>query len=220
MLKHVLQYLLITCAFVSIPFVLYFAIVAFGDVATEGQQEAQVAPSPDSRLQPTPDLPPTPLVSELAQMPADAESSDDPMILDLDEIGAAFWLKRQDNGMYDGVANLSWIADGVDETEADPVAALIELSLDEPETAILYIETPWFNDGLTEDEAWAFLGLTYIDYFAGDTSTQTSRLPWVVDGIDESESWAISSLPDIFDESPRSRQHAHIKALVQGWDQR
>ena len=106
--------------------------------------------------------------------------------------------------MYDAVADLNWVADGIDANERDPAMVLIELGLDAPVVAAEYIETSWFNDDLTEDEAWAFLGLTYIDSYATDDSSMVSRLPWVLDGIDEDESWAVSSLPDLFNESPES----------------
>ena len=103
------------------------------------------------------------------------------------------------------MANLHWIADGVDEDiEMEPVKVLLELSLDEPGIAIRFIEMPWFNDGLTEYEVWAFLALLYIDSFTPNASTQVSRSPWVMDGVSDFESWAITSLADIFDESPET----------------
>ena len=58
MLKHVLQYLLITAGFVAIPFVLYFAVTVFSDVTTEVEQEQntqQVTASPSPS--PSPELP-------------------------------------------------------------------------------------------------------------------------------------------------------------------
>ena len=116
------------------------------------------------------------------------------------------------------MANLHWIADGVDEDiEMEPVKVLLELSLDEPGIAIRFIEMPWFNDGLTEEEAWAFLALLYIDSFTPNASTQVSRSPWVMDGVSDFESWAITSLAEIFDESPETANSLHFKALVQGW---
>ena len=211
MLKHVLQYLLIIAAFVSLPFVLYFAIVAFGDVATEAQQEQEtpepVSPPPGPAVEsPSTTPPPT-------AVPSDDTPGEGSILLDIDEVGAAFWLKRRDDGMYDAVANLSWVADGVDEIEEDPVMVLIELGLDEPLTASHFIETSWFNDGLTEDEAWAFTGATYIDSFVSDGSMLMRQLPWVVDGISKEESWALSSLADISDES----DEAAIALMSKTW---
>ena len=203
MLKHVIQYLLITAAFVSLPVVRYFAIIAFAEVAADTQQELQEPPLPEARPSPTPEPPATPPPTT-TPTPTEEKPTAGPTTLALDEVGAAFWLKRRDEGMYESIANLNWIADGIDPHERDPVMVLIELGLDAPIVATKYTETSWFNDDLTEDEAWAFLGLTYIDSYATDDSSMVSRLPWVLDGIDEDESWAVSSLPDIFDESPES----------------
>lgn len=201
MLKHVLQYLLIAASFVSIPFVLYFAIAAFADVVDKVGAEKQSAESPASSPCPTPELRTATRRPTATSIPTKAVSAD---VLDLDEVGSAFWLKRRNYEMYDTVANLRWISDGVDDIETDPVMVLIELGMDGPSIANEYIETPWFNDDLSEDEAWAFLGLTYIDAFGPEGSERVIRLSWVVDGISEDESWTISSLPDIFDESPEA----------------
>ena len=209
MLKHVLQYLLITAGFVAIPFALYFAVEAFSDVATEVEQEqkTQAISSPSPILSPEPPAEPSPSPSSLStpQVSEDARPAEEPSIWELDDVAPSFWLKKRNNGLYDVVANLHWIADGVDEDiEMEPVKVLLELSLDEPGIAIRFIEMPWFNDGLTEEEAWAFLALLYIDSFTPNASTQVSRSPWVMDGVSDFESWAITSLADIFDESPET----------------
>ena len=208
-LKHVLQYLLITAGFVAIPFVLYFAVKAFSDVATEVEQEqkTQAISSPSPTLSPEPPAEPSPSPSSLStpQVSEDARPAEEPSIWELDDVAPSFWLKKRNNGLYDVVANLHWIADGVDEDiEMEPVKVLLELSLDEPGIAIRFIEMHWFNDGLTEEEAWAFLALLYIDSFTPNASTQVSRSPWVMDGVSDFESWAITSLADIFDESPET----------------
>ena len=204
MLKHVLQYLLITAAFVSLPFVLYFAVIALAEVDAEAQRESLEPPLPEARSSPTPEPLTTPIPTTTTPTSIDEKPTAGTNTLTLDEVGGAFWLKRRDEGMYDAVADLNWVADGIDANERDPVMVLIELGLDAPIVAAEYIETSWFSDALTEDEAWAFLGLTYIDSYATDDSSMVSRLPWVLDGINENESWAVSSLPDIFDGSPES----------------
>ena len=203
MLKHVIQYLRIAAAFVSLPFMLYFAVIAFREVAAETQRESQGSPLPEVPPWPSPEPLTTPIPTTTPTQ-TNERLGTELTTLTLDEVGAAFWLKRRDDGMYDAVASLNWIADGIDDIEQDPVVVLIELALDAPSVAAEYIETSWFNDDLSEDEAWAFMGLTYIDSYAADDSLMVSKLPWVLDGIDEDESWAVSSLPDIFDESPEA----------------
>ena len=203
MLKHVLQCLLITAGFVAIPFALYFAVTAFSDVATEVEQEQK------TQATASPELPQEQVLSPFSlttpQMPEEERVVESPSMWELDDVAPSFWLKKRNNGLYDVVANLHWIADGVDEDiEMEPLKVLLELSLDEPGIAIRFIEMPWFNDGLTEDEVWAFLALLYIDSFAENASAEVSRSLWVMDGVSDFESWAISSLADIFDESPEA----------------
>ena len=168
--------------------------------ATPGKADTpSPSPEPPAEPSPSPSSLSTPHVSE------DARPAEEPSIWELDDVAPSFWLKKRNNGLYDVVANLHWIADGVDEDiEMEPVKVLLELSLDEPGIAIRFIEMPWFNDGLTEEEAWAFLALLYIDSFTPNASTQVSRSPWVMDGVSDFESWAITSLADIFDESPET----------------
>ena len=164
------------------PFVLYFVTVVGKDLETDDHQE-----------------------QEQEQETRVTYSAENPNVQKLDDIGEAFFLlKMRNNGLYDVVANLSWVADGVNEVENGPAMLLIKMSLDEPDTAIRFIEMPWFNDDLTEEEAWVFLRLRHIDSFATDASAQTSRLTWVVDGVNDFEFWAIISLSYIFDESPNA----------------
>ena len=110
-------------------------------------------------------------------------------------------MKSRDTGLFTSVANLSWVADGIDESESDTALSLIDLSLDNPEKAKGFIETPWFADGINADEAWAFTSLAYLFNEAPRIATTTSAMPWLEDGVDEQESVAISFLPDLVDES-------------------
>ena len=175
MLKHVIQFLLIALAFVSLPFVLYFAVIAFEEVAAETQQESQEPPLSDASPNSTTEPLAAPITTTTPTQ-ADQKLGAETTTLMLDEVGASFWLKRRGDGMYNAVAELNWVADGIDANELDPVIVLIELGLETPGVAAEYIETSWFNDDLTEDEAWTFLGLTYIDSYVTDDSSMVSRL--------------------------------------------
>ena len=121
--------------------------------------------------------------------------------LESEHFGNSLRLKSRDTGLFASVANLSWVADGIDESESDTALSLIDLSLDNPEKAKEFIETPWFADGINADEAWAFTSLAYLFNEAPRIATTTSAMPWLEDGVDEQESVAISFLPDLVDES-------------------
>ena len=110
-------------------------------------------------------------------------------------------MKSRDTGLFASVANLSWVADGIDESESDTALALIDLGLDNAESATRFIEAPWSADGINADEAWAFTSLAYLFNEAPGIAATTSTLSWLEDGIDEHESLAISFLPDLVDES-------------------
>ena len=203
MLKHVLVCLLMTVGFVSIPFVLLLGVAVFSDVETAVELEQNTGGLVSSPLS----EPPREQVSSSSAL-APAVASQDERVMEisggqeLDELEIAFWLKRRDGGLYKVVADLGWIADGVDEMEEDPAILLLELCLDEPAAAMRFIQTSWFNDGLTENEAWVFQALVYIDSFAANTSTEVSQFPWVIDGISNFESWALVSVAEMLYESP------------------
>ena len=205
MLKHVVQYLLLIAGFLSLPFLFYFAVVTFNDVEAKDERGVPEASASDSSVASVA----TPSVVRSMR----DEDSEGHEVLDIDEVGSVFWLKRRDNGMYETVSNLGWVADGIDDMEEEPVEVLIELGLDDPGLAIQYIEMPWFGDGLTEDEGSAFLGLTYIDYYVAEVGNLVGQLPWVVDGITEDEAWAALSVWELGVESPEA-----ANALIsKGW---
>ena len=125
-------------------------------------------------------------------------------LVDFEEHPGIFWLKRDDTGLYELIANLHWVADGIDELEQEPYDGLVWLATDEPSLAVDFIEMDWFSDGLSEDEAWAFLGLIYVDVYGPDAEYATEMVsyqPWVTDGLDDGEAWALGAMPDILDES-------------------
>lgn len=194
MLKHVLQYLLIAAGILAMPFLIYAAVVMFDDVATEER---------DRQAFPTIELLPS-------SQPSARERTGDPMaVYQFDDLEDAPLLKRQDSGIYDLLSELTWIADGVNESELEAVEIFIYLGMYDPGIAADFAQMPWLQDGLTEREAWAFDALSYYD---AEAPAQLRKLPWVLDGIDVREAWALNGLAAVFTQAPGPAEHLATRA--------
>lgn len=86
-----------------------FAVIAFGEIVAETQQESKEPHLPEAPPMPSPEQLATPIPTT-SPTQTDEKPGAEPTTLTLDDVGAAFWLKRQDDGMYDAVADLNWIA--------------------------------------------------------------------------------------------------------------
>ena len=141
---------------------------------------------------------PTPMVQ---RVPSADERAAALFSQELDDFPNASWLRESDLEAYHAIAQLGWVLDGISGMESDPVQALIDLGLENPESAITILKMPWLNDGMSEDEAWTVVALGYLAFDAPDTFERAMDMHWIGDGISEDESWAISSLSDIGMES-------------------
>ena len=120
---------------------------------------------------------------------------------DFNDFTNASWLQQHDPRLYGIASNLKWVSDGITEVESEPIQALVDLSIEDPVMAEMFIEAPCFADALSEDEAWAFTSVVYLAFEAPDTAARLVSIPWFADGIDEDEFWAVSSVADIAYES-------------------
>lgn len=173
-----------------------------GAVSNSPSPQGQVGTSDSVRRAPfglPPEMPSVFGHSLSGHAPASQRPLSDEKDYAFDELEDASTLKRQDNGIYELLTGLSWIADGVNEGELDTVATLIDFGIYEPVMAVDFIEMSWFRDGITKQEAWAFDAVAYYDSFAPD---RLRELPWVRDGIDSREAWALVGLAAVFAQAP------------------
>ena len=114
----------------------------------------------------------------------------------------ASWLSRNNPEVYNSIASLGWVSDGISSKEADSIQALIYLGIDAPDAAEVLMKTPWLADGIVEDEAWVVTSISYVAYDTPDVASELIGMSWLADGVDANESWAVSSLVYIAEESP------------------
>ena len=102
-----------------------------------------------------------------------------------------------------GIANLPWVADGINESESAAASELTTLAETNPPVALILLERPWVIDGVTGPEKAAIGRISDIGYdlptFAGAIADQ----PWLMDDVTQPESevveilWETSSLLDV-----------------------
>ena len=141
---------------------------------------------------------PVPTLEETLQ----AEPMPTPYPLELSRFEDASWLSRKDPQVYDSIASLVWVSDGISALEADPIQALIYLAIDDPVAAEVLLKLRWLADGINEDELWVVTSIGYLAYDTPDVASELVAMPWLSDGVDAKESWAVSPLVDISEESP------------------
>ena len=147
----------------------------------------------------------TPVFPTRVALPPEPTATPHP--LEFSDFANASWLQQNDPRLYDIVSELSWVSDGISEVESEPILALIELGIDNPTMATMFLETPWFTDAISEEEAWYFTSLVYLAYEAPDIADEITSRSWFADGIDGGESWAVISIADIAYESREAADH-------------
>ena len=125
---------------------------------------------------------------------------------ELDELPNASFLPRLNRDLFNTIAGLSWVIDGVSRMESEPAQSLVTLALEYPEAAGELLSMSWLADEINEDEAWTIGTLAYLAFDAPETFRRTAALPWIADGIDSDESWALGSLSDIALDSPQAAE--------------
>ena len=99
-----------------------------------------------------------------------------------------------------GIAKLSWIADGIDESERAAARELTTLVETNPPVALILLERPWVADGVTGIERAVIERINDIGYDLPMFAGEIVELPWLVDDVIQPESevveilWEISNL--------------------------
>ena len=173
-----------------------------------------IVPTPTVTSTPTPSaasagpvLPQIPFPSPVAQRTF--EPGERPAALstrDFDELPRVSFLRRSDDDIYQTIARLPWVLDGVSRVESEPAQSLVTLALEDPEAARELLRMSWLTDDLNEDEAWTVGTLAYLAFDSPETFRRIAALPWTADGIDTDESWALGSLSDIALDAPNAAE--------------
>ena len=102
--------------------------------------------------------------------------------------------------IYDAIAGLEWMGDGISEDESFALSALADLWLESPSAVSQLISKPWFDDGITEYESGVVAMLGAIYYETGYDS-ELAEMPFL-DSIELDDLFALSSLSVLAFESP------------------
>ena len=89
---------------------------------------------------------------------------------------------------------LSWIADGVDDSEREAAEELIRAALWEPDVFDALIEMPWLQGTPTTDEAHAIYDIRGLDWHSPLLSERILQKSWVQDDITRDEAIIIRRL--------------------------
>ena len=101
--------------------------------------------------------------------------------------------KRQ---IAEAILDVSWIADGVEESEREAVQALINFATSGlSETLVMSLmETAWVADGVSEDESAAIRHIRATAYESETLAMSLMEAAWLADGVSEDESGVIRDL--------------------------
>ena len=155
----------------------------------------------------SPTLPQIPFPSPVAQRTFGPDESQVALSnRKLDELPNAYLLPQINRDLFNTIARLPWIMDGLSNMESEPAQSLVRLALEYPEAADEMLRMYWMTDELDEDEAWTVGTLAYLAFDAPETFRRIAALPWVTDGIHADESWALGALSDIAMDAPHAAQ--------------
>ena len=99
-----------------------------------------------------------------------------------------------------GIVKLSWVADGIDESERAAAKELTTLTETNPPVALILLKRPWVADGVTGIERAVIERINDIGYDLPMFAGEIVELPWLVDDVIQPESevveilWEISNL--------------------------
>ncbi len=110
------------------------------------------------------------------------------------------WIDQRD--ITEWIVALSWINDGVDQSEAGAFQRFLEVAVADVALGEKMLGLLWINDGLTEAELMAFEDIADVAIEDAELAKEVMDLPWLMDGVSREEASAIRELRSIFEEDP------------------
>ena len=92
------------------------------------------------------------------------------------------------------IAEIRWVADGLEAGEVEPAQRLVDLALWFPEVFAMAVKQEWLRDNVTGDEKIALASIRWLSYYGDGLPTAISRMPWFGDGITADEATVIQNL--------------------------
>ena len=128
------------------------------------------------------------------------EEFEDSLRRTLEEFEDSSRLRTLAPDIYDAIAGLGWMEDGISEDESFALSALADLWLESPSAVSQLISKPWFDDGITEYESGVVAMLGAIYHETGYDS-ELAEMPFL-DSIELDDLFALISLIELAFESP------------------
>ena len=107
------------------------------------------------------------------------------------DIEHAAWLERNRPALANQLKGLSWVADGVEDSELEAAEALIAAARWYPVTFSALLEKPWVGDSITLHETTAITRIRFAAKYAPELAQQILQKSWVQDGIARDEAAVI-----------------------------
>ena len=102
------------------------------------------------------------------------------------------WLEQQEPQLASSIKELSWVLDGIDDTESKAIQDLLYVAYRDAEVASSIVSLGWVQDGIEDIEAEAIGWLSNI--VSAEVASSIVSLGWVQDGINAVEVEAIENL--------------------------
>ena len=146
-------------------------------------------PLPSPTVTPEPSPTPTPRPALLPQ-PAGTPAPPSPIA----DLKRGAWLEANEPALAEQLKELSWIADGVDNSERNAAELLIAAARHHPDVFDSLIQRTWVLDGVTEHETTAMYGIRWIVRESPALAERLLAKSWVQDGIAGDEAEVIYSM--------------------------
>ena len=104
------------------------------------------------------------------------------------------WLADNEPLLAGRIAELPWIADGLDSGELEPAQDLVDLAVWYADVFSIAVELDWLQDGVSGDEATALDATRWMAYYGDELSLAVLRKSWFGDGISADEVTVIQNL--------------------------
>ena len=104
------------------------------------------------------------------------------------------WLADNEPRLAGAIANLPWIADGLEGGELDPAQDLVNLAVWYEEVFVTAIELDWLEDGVSSVEAIALDSVRWMSFYEHGLAPAILQKPWFTDGITRDEATVVQNL--------------------------
>ena len=118
------------------------------------------------------------------------------------DLGQGEWLEQNQPAQANEITGLSWVADGVDDTEREAAESLIAMARWHRTTFSAALEKSWVGDGVTPEETNAIKWTRWLAKGAPELADQMLEIEWLQDEITAEESRAVEYLRWTAEEAP------------------